>query len=99
MCKKLGVTALVIVAALFVLHKLDLAGYAKVMWNRFHKNVQADIPPEMKIELLRAEIDKLVPKEAEARQAIADQKTQLDKQRKRIDEAKANLEKREASLK
>jgi len=99
MCKKVGVIALVVVAAFFVLHKLDLDSYLKVWVNKTHKDIQKKIPPEAKIERLRAEIDKLGPEEAKARSAIAEEMTAVNKLKKQIAETKTNLDKKEVAIK
>jgi chromosome segregation ATPase len=99
MCKKLGVTALVIVAALFVLHKLDLLNYAKVAWNHTKKEVRDSIPPEVKIQRLRDEIAKLPAAERQTRSQIASEMVEVKKLREQITEAKTNLDKREVALK
>jgi len=99
MCKKLGVTALVIVAALFVLHKLDLLNYAKVGWHNMKDGVKKSIPPEVKIQRLRDEIVKLPAAERQTRSQIASEMVEVKKLREQITEAKANLDKREVALK
>jgi len=99
MCKKLGVTALVLVASLFVLHKLDLLNYGKVAWNRTKADLKQQIPPEVKIERLREEIAKLGPEERKARSVIASEMVEVKRLEKQIDETRVNLEKREVQLK
>ncbi|HKI36947.1 MAG TPA: hypothetical protein VKA46_34160 [Gemmataceae bacterium] len=98
MCKKLGVTALVIVAALFVLHKLDLDSYLKLAWKRTKADVQQSIPPEVKLERLRAEIANLKPEESKARTTIAKEMTAVNKLKDQIEDSRTNLAKREALL-
>jgi chromosome segregation ATPase len=93
------VTALAIVAALFVLHKLDLDSYLKVAWNNAKHGVKDAIPPEVKIERLRDEIAKLPAAERQVRSQIASEMVEVKKLRDQITEAKANLDKREAALK
>jgi chromosome segregation ATPase len=99
MCKKLGVTALVIVAALFVLHKLDLLNYVKVGWHDIKNGVTKSIPPEVKIQRLRDEIANLPAAERQTRAQIAKEMVEVKKLRDQITESKANLDKREAALK
>jgi chromosome segregation ATPase len=99
MCKKLGVTALVIVAALFVLHKLDLDSYLKLAWKRTKADVSNAIPPEVKLDRLRGEIANLRPEESKARTVIAGEMFEVKKLRNQVAETKGNLEKRETALK
>lgn len=99
MCKKLGVTALVIVAALFVLHKLDLDSYLKLAWKKGKADIQQSIPLETKIERLRAEIANLAPEARKARSAIASEMVEIKKLKDQIAECNINLEKKQAMLK
>jgi chromosome segregation ATPase len=99
MCKKLGVSALVVVAALFVLHKLDLDSYLKMGFKHARQSVQEKIPPEVKIQRLRDEIIKLGPEERKARSVIASEIVQVRKLKEQIAETKTNLEKRQTALK
>jgi len=99
MCKKLGVTALVIVAALFVLHKLDLDSYLKLAWKKTKADVSNSIPPEVKLDRLRDEITKLGPEERKARSTIAGEMVEVNRLKKQVAEARTNLEKRETALK
>jgi hypothetical protein len=99
MCKKLGVTALVVVAALFVLHKLELDSYLKVAWTHWRQDINRSISPEMKLERLRVEIDKLGPEINKHTSAIAREMTEVDKLKGQIAVSKANLDKKEAALK
>jgi len=98
MCKKLGVTALVLVAALFVLHKLDLDKYGKAWWHRTKADIKDSIPPEQKIEVLRQQIAELTPELNKQRSAIAKDLTQVDVLKEEIAKAKANLKEREEKL-
>ncbi len=98
MCKKLGVTALVMVAGLFVLHKLELDTYLKFWAHQTQKDIKAKVPPEAKLDQLRHEIANLAPEEKKARAAIAEEMVAVDKLKVQIAEAKTNLDKRETQL-
>jgi hypothetical protein len=98
MCKKLGVTALVIVAALFTLHKLDLDKYGKAWLQRTKADLKEAIPPEQKIEVLRQQIAELTPEMSKQRAAIAKESTQIDVLKDEIAKAKTNLKDREEKL-
>jgi chromosome segregation ATPase len=98
MCKKLGVTALVIVAALFVLNKTDLLGYVKTYVKKAHREVSNAIPPEVKLERLRNELANLPGEERKVRSVIAAEMVEVKKLRDQIAEAKVNLDKRETAL-
>jgi len=98
MFKKLGVAALVMVATLFTLHKLDLLGYVKMYANKAKQSANESIPPEVKIERLKAEIDNLKPEMNKQRTVIAKESTQIDALTDEIVKAKANLKDREEKL-
>jgi len=99
MCKKLGVTALVIVAALFTLHKLDLDSYLKLAWKKGKADLQSQISPEVKLERLKDEIRNLGPEERKARSVIAAEMVAVDKLKGQIGETRTNLAKKETQLK
>ncbi len=99
MCKKFGVLALVIVAGLFVLGKLDLLSYGKLAWHKAVKQTKDAIPPEVKIERLRVEIDKMSPDMKKYRSQIAGEMVEIAKIKDHLTEAKANLAKKEGQLK
>jgi len=98
MCKKLGVTALVLVAALFVLHKLDLDKYGKAWLSHRKADIKDAIPPESKIEVLREQIAELTPELNKQRSKIAKDSTEIDILKEDIAKAKANLKEREEKL-
>jgi chromosome segregation ATPase len=98
MCKKLGVTALAIVAALFVLHKLDLLGYVKSAAKHAREDIGANISPEMKVQRLKDEVASLPAELNKQRNAIAKESTQIDVLKDEIAKAKVNLKDREEKL-
>jgi len=98
MCKKLGVTALAVVAALFVLNRLDLLGYGKLAVQKMKSEVRSQIPPEVKIERLKQEIAQLVPDMKKHREAFAAEQVEIEKLKRQIAVTKANLKEREAEI-
>jgi len=98
MCKKLGVTALVVVAALFTLHKLDLLGYIKSAAKHAREDVSANIPPEMKLKRLKDEVAGLPAELNRQRASIARESSQVDVLKEDIAKAKTNLKEREEKL-
>jgi len=99
MCKKLGVTALVVVAGLFVLHKLDLLGYVKMYANKAKQSANESIPPEVKLDRLRAELAQIPDSLKKQRTAIAGEMTEINRLKTQLAESKTNLDKKEALLK
>jgi len=99
MCKKIGVMALVVVAGLAVLHKLDVLPYFKLAWRDAKASVQKQIKPETKLQLLRDEIAKLGPAERGARSEIAREMVEVNKLKDQIATLRTNLDKREVAIK
>jgi chromosome segregation ATPase len=93
------VTALAVVAALFVLHKLDLDGYVKSGVKRMKAEVHRQIPPEVKLQRLQDEIDRLPAAERQVRSTIASEMVEVKKIETQVAEARVNLEQREVALK
>jgi len=99
MCKKFGVTALVIVAALFVLHKLELDVWIKHAIKRTQADIKASIPEEARLDDLRDEIAKIGPEIRKAKTAVAKQIGEINELKDEIASIKTNLDKRETALK
>ncbi len=93
MCKKLGVTALLVVAALFTLGKLDLLWHVKDAARRAKAEIRGSIPMENKIERLKDELSKLKPEKRKQFGQLADEIVKSEKLEKDITVAQANLEK------
>lgn len=99
MFKKLGIAALVVVAGLVALNKLDLLGYGRMALRKAKDEAKKQIPPEMKIERLRDEISRLGPDMNKHRSAIAAEQVEIEKLRRSIATAKTNLQEREELVK
>ncbi len=95
MFRKLGIAALVVVAGLIAMNKLDLLGYGRVALKKMKDEARGQIPPEMKIERLRDEIGRLGPDVDKHRGAIAAEQVEIEKLRKNITTARTNLKERE----
>jgi chromosome segregation ATPase len=93
------VTALVIVAGLFVLRKLDLDGYIKSAVKHTRADIHQKIPPEVKIQRLQDEIDRLPSEERKVRSVIASEMVEVKKLQTQVAESRSNLDKREVAIK
>jgi chromosome segregation ATPase len=98
MCRKLGVTVLVVVAAMFVLHKLDLLGYIKTYIAQAREKVNDSISPETKLARIKGQIKELDGVINQQKSAVCKEKARVEKLNEEIDTAKANLKKTEAEL-
>ncbi len=98
MCKKIGVAALVVVAALFVLHKLELDIPIKFWARQTEKDIKGRVSPEAKLDEARHLLANLGPEERKAQSVIAGEIVAVDKLRNEIAQTRANLDKREAAL-
>jgi len=93
MCKKLGVTALVIVAGLFALSKLDVLWHVKDHIRKAKAEIRNQIPTEDKIARLKAELNNLKPEKKKHLNVIAEEVVKIEKLEKDIEGTKANLAK------
>jgi len=93
MCKKLGFTALVVVAALFTLNKLDLLWHAKHAITKARADIRSSIPTEEKIARLKDELNKLKPEKRKHLGVIAEESVKVEKLEKDVAVTRANLEK------
>jgi chromosome segregation ATPase len=98
MCKKLGITALLVVGVLVGLSALGLLPYVTMWVKKAPSEIQRSIPPEAKIERLKAEINSIDPEVRKHISAIAREEVEVDALREQIKVAKANLKDREESL-
>lgn len=98
MCKKLGITALVILGALFLFRGLGLLPYAKLACKKMREEAKASVPPELKIQRLRDEIANLGPEMNKQRSAVATEIVEINGLKKNIAEAKARLQEREEQI-
>jgi chromosome segregation ATPase len=98
MCKKLGVTALVIVGALFMLHKLDLLGYGRMAWHKAQQRASEAVPPELKLERLKDELAHLSPDMNKYRSAMASEQVEVEKLTRKIHLAKESIAKQEDAI-
>jgi chromosome segregation ATPase len=98
MCKKLGITALLVVGVLVGLSVLGLLPYVTMWVKQAPSEIQKNIPPEAKIERLKAEIKAIDPDVRKHISAIAREEVEIEGLRDQIKVAKANLKDREESL-
>jgi len=98
MCKKLGVTGLVIVAALVSLWKLGWLPYIHQEVADMKQSINDSIPPEKKIAVLDKEVKDLGPEISKQSGVIARESVEIDKLKKEVETAQKNLKDRENYL-
>jgi chromosome segregation ATPase len=98
MCKKLGVTGLVIVAALVSLWKLGWLPYIHQEVAGWKQQADDAIPPEKKIAVLENEVRDLGPEINKQSGVIAKESVAIDKLTKEVSVARTNLKERENYL-
>jgi chromosome segregation ATPase len=98
MCKKLGVTGLVIVAALVSLWKLGWMPYIHQEAKTIQEQINDSIPPEKKIAVLENEIRDLGPEMSKQSGVIAKESVAIDKLTREVAQARTNLKDRENYL-
>jgi chromosome segregation ATPase len=98
MCKKLGVTGLVIVAALVSLWKLGWLPYIHQEVNEMKQSIDDSIPPEKKIAVLEKDVKDLAGEINKQSGVVAKESVAIDNLKKDVDQALANLKQREEHL-
>lgn len=98
MCKKFGVTGLVIVAALVSLWKLGWMPYVGQEVANFRQTIDDSIPPEKKIKVLESKVKDLTPEMSKQSGVVAKESVEIDKLTKDLALARANLKDREDYL-
>lgn len=91
MCKKLGVAALALVAAVFVLGKLDLLWHVKDHVRKARAEIRNQIPTEDKLARLKSELGNLRPEKTRHLNVIAEEVVRIEKLEQEIGKTKANL--------
>jgi hypothetical protein len=98
MCKKLGVTGLVIVAALVSLWKLGWMPYIHQEAIGWQDSIKDSIPPEKKIAVLEQQVKDLGPEMSKQSSVVAKESVAIDNLSKEVTLARANLKEREEYL-
>ena len=99
MCKKLGLTALLIVGGLFALSKLDLLWHVKDAARKARTAIRIEIPAEDKIARLKDALRGLKPEKEKHLGVIADEELKIERLAKDIAATKTNLTKWEGQIK
>jgi len=98
MFKKVVVSGLAIVAVLFVLHKLELDIWIKHWVKQTKTDIKNAVPEEARLDDLRDEIAKIGPEIRKSRTAVAREIGEVNELKAEIETTRANLEKREKTL-
>jgi hypothetical protein len=98
MCKKLGVTGLVIVAALVSLWKLGWLPYIHQEAATLQQSMKDAVPPEKDLAVLEREVKDLAPEINKQSAVVAKNSVELDKMTRALTLSSANLKEREEHL-
>jgi hypothetical protein len=91
MLKKIGFSALAVVAGLFILNSTHLGAYARTAWHKVKKTAKCQVPLEFQLETARNEIAQLIPDMKKHIDVISQEKIAVDRLRDDILLTKAKL--------
>lgn len=94
MCKKIGITAVAIVAGLIVLNKTSLGSYVGFSWKKAKDSLTKAVPPEIEVERLRHDLTQLDPEIKRARSTLAEEAVSVEMLRDDVVRTQANLKKK-----
>jgi chromosome segregation ATPase len=96
--KKLGITLLIIVGALFVFKKTHLGSYLQTAWSGLKNSAKNQVPLEFEIERVRTEIAKLDGDINDQLSPMAEEMATIKSLKGRISEMESNLQKEKANI-
>jgi len=98
MCKKIGILSLAVLAGVIVWNKTSMGSYAKFAWHKVRGEVKNQMPLEWEIDRLRGEVTNLIPDMKRQFSKVAEEEVAIEKLRKEIEVARANLKERQEEI-
>jgi chromosome segregation ATPase len=98
MVKKVGIAALAVAAALFVVSHTRFGSYVNVSWNKMRACAGKQVPIEFEIERIRNEVAQLVPDMNKHLSAIAEEKVQIESLKDEIATVRINLKQQKENI-
>jgi chromosome segregation ATPase len=93
MCKKLLLTAVAVVAGLFILNNTRLGSYGQTAWGKIRNTAKRQVPLEFELERVKQQVAQLVPDMRKHLSSVAEEMVAIDNLREEIQVAKGNLKK------
>ena len=98
MFKKLLLTALAVVAGLFILNHTRLGSYGQTAWGKIRSTAKQQVPIEFEIERVKQQVTQLVPDMRKHLSTVAEEIVSIDNLREEIQVSKSNLVKQQEAV-
>jgi len=98
MCKKLALTAAILVGVAAVLTFTRVGSYSRTIWTEIKTSAQEQVPVEFEIKRLKEEVSKLIPDLRKNLSVVAEQMASVERLEKDIATRQANLDRNKAVL-
>lgn len=93
MFKKLMLTALAVVAGLFILNHTRLGTYGQTAWGKIKNTAKQQVPLEFELERVKQQVAQLVPDMRNHLRTVAEEMVAVDQLKEQVTVARANLAK------
>jgi len=98
MCKKLAITAAVVIGLVTAFCYTKAGSYARTAWKQVKENTKSQVPIEFEIERLKTEISQLIPDLRKSLSTVAEQMASVDRLEKEITATQNNLDRQKTVL-
>ena len=98
MLKKLGIAAVIVVAAFVALRTTKLGSYAGTAWSKIRAGANNQVPVEFELDRIRHEVAQLVPDMKKHLSVIAEEMVAIDNLREEISVTRDRLENQKAAV-
>lgn len=98
MLKKLGITALLVAAGIFVASKTKVGSYAEALWDKCKSKAVKQVSMDFEIERIRKDIDRLIPDMRKNLNTLAVEMVAVENLRDDIGKIRGEVEKQKINL-
>ena len=98
MFKKLLLTALAVVAGLFILNHTRLGSYGQTAWGKIRNTAKKQVPLAFELERVKQQVAQLVPDMRKHLSTVAEEIVAIDNLKEEIQVAKGNLAKQNDAI-
>jgi chromosome segregation ATPase len=98
MFRKLGITAIAVVAGLFILNSTHFGSYARTAWHKVKAQAKGQVPLEFQLETIRNEAAQLTPDIRKNLSLIAAETVAVDNLKEQIAVVQAELDKKTENI-
>src|SRR5262249_59748136 len=98
MFKKLVLTALAVVAGLFILNHTRLGSYGQTAWGKIRTTAKQQVPIEFELERVKQQVSHLVPDMRKHLSSVAEEIVSIENLKETIQVSKSNLGKQQLAV-